>query len=290
MTDQTIRALVRGVYDIQKLRIQTGNRIVANFKVKLGQTPGVSEKDLDMDAQLLLEDIRGAYDRITDALAGTVTASRFEGDGVISSFTEYCLVSQYIDLEERETEHFKRIKQVVETQPLWRDFLKGVAGVGPAIAGILLSEIDIRKARYPSSLWKYAGLDVVVYRDGHGEGRSRRSEHLIDVKYTDAMGEEKTRKSITFNPFLKTKLLGVLAPSFLRAKDNKYKRVYYEYKARLENSPLHMDKTKGHRHNMAMRYMIKIFLIDLYVAWYNIEGLEPKVPYHEAKLGMKHAS
>ena len=31
-----LRTLVRGIYDIQKLRIQMGNRLVSNFKVKLG--------------------------------------------------------------------------------------------------------------------------------------------------------------------------------------------------------------------------------------------------------------
>ena len=35
----SIRMMVRGTYDLQKLRIQMGNRIVGNFKSKLGQQP-----------------------------------------------------------------------------------------------------------------------------------------------------------------------------------------------------------------------------------------------------------
>jgi hypothetical protein len=35
----TIKTMVRGAYDIQQLRIQMGNRIVMNFKAKLGQEP-----------------------------------------------------------------------------------------------------------------------------------------------------------------------------------------------------------------------------------------------------------
>lgn len=31
-----LKTIVRGAYDIQKNRIQTGNRIVGNFKAKLG--------------------------------------------------------------------------------------------------------------------------------------------------------------------------------------------------------------------------------------------------------------
>jgi len=40
---QNLKILVRGAYDLQKQRIQTGNRIVGNFKAKLGQSPGESE-------------------------------------------------------------------------------------------------------------------------------------------------------------------------------------------------------------------------------------------------------
>ena len=35
MDSNNLKPLVRGAYDIQKLRIQTSNRIVANFKAKL---------------------------------------------------------------------------------------------------------------------------------------------------------------------------------------------------------------------------------------------------------------
>jgi hypothetical protein len=37
---------------------------------------------------------------------------------------------------------------------------------------------------------------------------------------------------------------------------------------------------------MALRYMIKIFLIDLYNNWRRLEGLPVAPPYSEAKLGM----
>ena len=45
MSNRIIRVLVRGAYDIQKLRIQMGNRIVGNYKARLGIPPGTKEKD-----------------------------------------------------------------------------------------------------------------------------------------------------------------------------------------------------------------------------------------------------
>jgi len=135
-----------------------------------------------------------------------------------------------------------------------------------------------------SSLWKYAGLDVAQ----DGKGRSKRKEHLIEVEYENAKGEQATKMSITYNPWLKTKLLGVLGASFLRAGDNKYSQIYRDYKHRLENHKNHKEKTPGHRHRMAIRYMVKQFLADLYVEWRTMEGLPVSDPYHEAVLGHVH--
>jgi len=80
----------------------------------------------------------------------------------------------------------------------------------------------------------------------------------------------------------------VLGASFLRAGDNVYANIYRNYKTRLENHPDHIEKSKGHRHNMAIRYMIKMFLMDLHIAWREIEDLSVSQPYHVEKLGIVH--
>ncbi len=364
-TVEQLRTMVRGSYDLQKLRIQTGNRIVANFRAKLGQTPGTSEEALEKDAQLILKKLRDSYKKIMDGILATPKPRGFQGDEVINDFTEFCLVSQYMELDRTEAEHFGRLKHVLNDFPLWTGYLKNILGVGPTMAGVILSEFDIHKAQYASSLWKYAGLDVVqswellaiqktrgtapedlikkipevlgmefqtetpldrtldteininnqedemligfrapewaitaVYHKV-GKGRSRSKEHLIKIAYINKDGEEAVRNGISFNPFLKAKLVGVLGVSFLRAGAAKkglppgevispavgYRRVYDDYKHRLENDPRKKDWTKGHIHNASIRYMIKIFLADLYEHWRPLEGLEAHKPYHEAKLG-----
>ena len=67
-----------------------------------------------------------------------------------------------------------------------------------------------------------------------------------------------------------------------------YGQAYYNYKDRLNNTRRHDDKSDGHKHNMAMRYMVKRFLVDLHIAWRTAEGLPVSVEYSEGKLGMKH--
>ncbi len=281
-----IKTMVRSAYDLQKLRIQMGNRITMQFKVKLGQAPSESEDELDEDAKEILATLRLSYNRITDGVADNkmLAKAKFRGDGVIDSYTEYCLVEQYLEVERAETHQFKRLGKALEDYPIYTEFLQNVKGIGPAMAGVLISEFDIHKSKYASSMWKYAGLDVKP----DGRGASRKAGHLIDVEYKAADGTIKTKKSLGYNAWLKTKLIGVLATSFLRTRDCPYRVVYDNYKHRLQNHPKWAEASKGHIHAASMRYMVKIFLIDLYTNWRKIEGLSVHPPYHEAKLGLKH--
>jgi len=281
-----LRPLVRGIYDLQKMRIQAGNRLVANFKKKLGIDITKKEDLADSKAKEIMKQMRAAYNRIADAIGDNPTIRQFTGNeaGIIDRYTDFILSAQYMRLLDAEERQFKMLAHVVEQFPVWSEYLKDVKGCGPAMAAVLLSEIDIKKAHYPAYIWAYAGLDVAP----DGRGRGKHPEHLVKRKYIAKDGTEKERDSITFNPFLKTKLVGVLAGSFLRAKDNPYATIYYDYKHRLENHPKHKEKTPGHRHNMAKRYMIKRFLADLYVAWRSIEGLSVAPEYTESKLDMHH--
>lgn len=281
-----LRTIVRGAYDVQKLRIQIGNRIVGNFKAKLGQKPSAPEQEMDAEGKMILNSLRVEYRKITDGVKTFPRQASFKNDGLISDYTELCLIAQYVELECQESQHFGRLGNILKEYPIYAEFLAGVRGIGPAMAGVIVSEIDIHAARYPSSLWMYAGLDC----GPDGRGRSRRAEHLVELQYVAKSGEESVRKSITFNPFLKTKLVGVLGASFLRAGDNEYSKIYNDYKHRLQCREDWKGESKGHIHNAAIRYMIKMFLRDLYVAWRTLEGLPVAESYQEAKLGHCHGA
>lgn len=282
-----LRIMVRSFYDAQKLRIEMGNRIVANVRVKLGQAPGAKTEEMPEEGQQFLKQLVAEYKRITDGLIGktakVVTEAIKQQDGVITNLFEYKLVENYLKLLDVEEEIGKTIAKTVQSFPIWDNFLKDVKGCGPAMAAVIISELDPHKARHVSSFWKYAGLDVAE----DGKGRSRKAEHLVEVTYLNKEGKTATRRSITFNPFLKTKLIGVLGSSFLRS-NSPYRLIYDGYKHRLDTDPRCSEMTKGHKHNRAVRYMIKMFLKDLWVAWRKIEGLPVTPDYAEAKLGIKH--
>lgn len=281
------KALIRNLYDIQKGRIETGNRIVAEIKARMGQEPSRKEDEIDPEAKRYLQIARQEYSRLADAFVLNKTSQFFKADlsecTVVTDVAMLIFTSIYVQQLEYEERMEKVIAKIVEQQPIWHAFLKDVKGCGPLMSSVIITEFDIRKAERISQFWSYAGLDVAP--DGRGRGRYK--EHLRDVEYTDKDGKEATKKGITFNPFLKTKLVGVLGSCFLRT-DGQYRKVYDDYKHRIENHEKHKDKSKGHRHNMAIRYMMKIFLQDLWLAWRELEGMEVTAPYHEAVLGHKH--
>ena len=295
---------MRGLYDLQDLRIQTGLRVVANFKVKLGIEPGTKE-ERQVDADQILKDIRASYRRMTDKIAKLPKMKQFKGDQVISDYSELCMAEQYFTLLNWESEQFKRMGDMLSAFPIWNEWLKGVHGIGPAMAGCIISELDPSKARNVSCFWKYVGIDVAP----DGRGRSNKKHHLVKKDYTDKKGEVSQRDSVTYNPWIKKKLVGVLSEIFIRS-GSEYRKVYDNYKHRLENHGnwgvhndgkwfdsdwRHIEKpegkellnyvNKGHRHNMAKRYMIKIFLQDLWLNWRKLEGLPVTLPYAESKLG-----
>jgi len=161
----------------------------------------------------------------------------------------------------------------IHKHPLWKAFLSQVKGCGESTAAVIISEFDIHKAPTVSNLWSFAGL---------APGKDRKIKG----------------QKCPYNQFLRAKLCGVLGSSFLKC-SSPYREHYDNLKHRLESSEWGMASKNptdpkrpraGHQHKAATRYMIKMFLRDLYIAWRTLEGLEVRPPYQEEYLGHKHAS
>ena len=358
-----LRANIRSLYDIQKLRIAEGNRLVASFRHKLGLDSSEAEEN-NAQAENILDSLRSDYKRITDGIKRITRTTKIDGE-IISEYAELQMIKAYEEKLSSEKTTEKIIDYLLDEMPVYKHFLKSVKGCGTLMSAVIISEIDISKCNSISALHKYAGLDVVTYeKEGEtvSEGRCRKSEHLEEKIYINREGKETKTKGITFNPFLKTKLIGVLGASFIK-QGGYYREIYDNYKHRLENHPNHKSnyavyfgqervsdyfneeaetiaelkllekkintdeinrmpflqlifengktiidgkkhylisrgktyhvlltgKTKGHRHNMAIRYMIKFFLADLWTEWRTLEGLEVRPSYAEGKLGIVHS-
>jgi len=280
-----LKMIVSSYYDMQKQRVAVGNRIVGNFLLRIG---GKETMEKDVKDDKLIAEMVKEYATLADAFTSPKKIRSFfetQREGFITTEHELTMMNTYLSYRGAEKKLMKDIQRYVEDFPLYQNFLKHVNGCGPAMSACIISCFDPYKAKHVSSFWKYAGLDVI-----DGEGRSKKKRHQIVEKYVDKNQDIDWKFSISYNAFLKAKLCGVLATSFLRAgKDSsKYNTIYYNYKERISNNERHKEKSDGHRHAMAMRYMIKMFVADVWVQMRSIEELPVTKPYHEAKLGLVH--
>lgn len=264
-----LRAQVETFLDFQRERIAFGNRLIANFRYKMGLDP---KNPNDREIKELYRRLKVEASRLTDAIAKVGKKKAFKQfkreDGLISAPFELDYVKQYFDAQEREKQALKIVEKLLDYFPIWTEWLVNVEGVGPAIGGYLVSWLDPAKAPRPSSFWRYAGLHVV---DGKAPRRIR-------------------GQNADWNHRLRSKLLGVLGDQFVKRPRSYYGRLYRNYKHRLEHHQKWKETTPMHRHRAAVRYAVKIFLKDLWTEWRKLEGLPVLPDYAEAKLGYKHAA
>lgn len=295
-----LRVMVRSAYALQKLRIQTGLRLCANLRQKLKTDP--DDDELPEEAKALIKELYASYRLLTEGAAKRRTLPRergFKGEGVITDFAELVIAHTYFELERQERECFRLLEEVLDPIPIYDTWLRDQRGIGPAMAGVLISYFDPHKANTVSKFWAFAGLDV-----GPGNlARSRRKEHLVERTYTDRHGEERTKLSTTFDPWVQSKLMGALSASLLR-QNSPYRKHYDAYRHRKETDPTirkgtladkKAERATGHSgediwhplriHRASLRYMVKQFIADFWEQWRLLEGLPVRPTYHQEKQG-----
>lgn len=245
-----MRHAVRFFYDLQKLRIQSGLR------------------------------------------AGSTTAE-------LSKRHQTALEVRSELLHKLERNALTDVRRVLKKFPIYLTWLKDQRGVGPTMAGVILAEIDISRSETVSQLWAYCGLAVAP------DGRAQRR-----VKGQKA----------NYNPWLKAKLVKVLGECMIKA-NSPWREHYDNYKHRKSHTPVDTcmgcngkktvkaagstketkckncdggaktpmwGRSDAHRHQAAMRYMVKMFLAELFVQWRTIKNLPVPEPYKESVLGRRH--
>lgn len=173
-------------------------------------------------------------------------------------------------LKKEEQKTKKLIEQYLESEPMW-EWLRNIRGISSILAINLLKYFDIRKAKHPSSFWKYAGLHV---------------ENGVAPKRVK-------KKKLDFN--LKARaLMWKIADSFIKQRTPKYREMYDAVKKKY----LEQEYPKGylaskypqyseedtklkpkHAEMRARRYIAKQFLVDFWTEWRKREGLPVTPPY-----------
>ncbi len=225
------------------------------------------------------------------------------------------------DLESAERAALRDVQEHLDTITFYRKVLSDKVryrGIGPTMAGVILSSFAIEREDTVSKMWAFAGLrpmpahrcrscHSVVETDKEGaflhiKERARTVAPpkpgeapvaklpkcpkaaavlgLADV-YESAQAQRPTKgEKLAYNSFLRTKLVGVLAPVMLKV-GSPWKKHYSDYKTRKATAG--WGKSDGHRHQASMRYMIKMLLLDIWTEWRTCEGLPVRPSYHEEK-------
>lgn len=220
------------------------------------------------------------------------------------------------------------VKRELKDIDIWTEWLEDVKGIGPILAGGLVAWVeDPAKFAYPSSLWKYSGLDVVQtsYDEGVEEKLQNQLEKLklepeeqamisklmarsrndyesmnklsnllriykIDLP-TGAAPKRKAAQKITWNPTMRT-LCWKIGESFVKNKNRSqygelYAQIREDYEKKfpepIEVVSIHGKKynkyTNAHKHAMAKRKTVKIFLCHFLNKWKELRGLEVTKPW-----------
>lgn len=110
-------------------------------------------------------------------------------------------------LEALEKSAFREINRYASAFKVY-EWLMEHKGIGPAGAGVLLSEFDIHLAPRPSNFWSFAGLAV---------GDDGRADHPVK-------GER-----LSYNSWLRSKLIVVIGGGLMKADNETYRGIFDQY-------------------------------------------------------------
>ena len=301
--EQAIAALRREVklfYDFQRLRMQAA-----------GRTQHKPRKDDELIENAPVEEL------IKNQAADII----LHPDDIAA------LEARSSELEAVEAKTLSDIKGLLEKIPFWvnvlgnREDYPQFKGIGPTIGGVILSQIDIRRANSVSALWRYCGMasvhgwrcsychsyiadaDMIPVEGGFAQPNGfNGGEHpkakfpecrmqgkrmlAVDVYYSGRHERPTKGVKLPYNAFVKTKLLGVLGDVLIKCGSDHYRKLYYDYKAR--KIAQKWGKSDAHRHMAAKRFMCKAVMSDIWKLWRECESLPVKGTYQEDVLKHVH--
>lgn len=202
-------------------------------------------------------------------------------------------------IQDLEASIARDIFAIVREQPLWREWLCDVKGIGPILAGGYISGLgSIARFDTVSKLWAYSGLHTVENTPARQEAayQARVRKAKLDAQKTGKeptipprpdylpdriMPRRTTGERANWSPFLRT-LAWKTGESFVKTKGG-YRAQYERQRAKYERT--RPDTSDGHRLAMAKRATVKLFLSHLWQTWRELEGLPTREAFVIEQLG-----
>lgn len=243
--DQTIARIAVGGYDdYQAVRKATLNRVRDVIRKKREGIPFDAVEDEKDDPDYSSE---YADDNLPELIAEMFAAdelTQHERD-YLDHLLTLARESQQIE------EQFKDIMEIVEYEPIYREYLQHVNGVGGTLAARLIHQFgyceDFDRV---SELWSYSGLAPGQKRErGETLGYNPKAKTL-GWMVADCMvkqGDRSDYRTAFYDPYKRKQL-------------RRMERADDMTEEQLDQQPWTPPQSQGHANNRAMRYLAKKFL------------------------------
>jgi len=293
--------------DKDKKKPEKTNRQLRNESTRADRTPEQSRYALRRKVKMFYD-----LQRLRIQTAGRTYDRAAENEIELAEVDIVQLERRAEDLKKVEKEALHDIGAHLKTMPVYTEILsdkKRFKGIGVTLAAVIIAEVDIHKAETVSALWRYAGLAPVPCRRcklckdevspikagdvafKHTFSRTDKCELKrvpLSQTFESARAERPTKgEKLAFNRFFKTKMVGVMADCLLKA-NSPFRSYYDNYKHRLASG--NRGRSDGHRHRMALRYMTKMVLLEIWRDWRELEDLPVRPAYQEEYLGHTHGA
>lgn len=305
---QKLKIAIGFLDKIRRERISLGNTIINNLYHLLGKKEydrlkedyGIDKdpmKSFNAEFKNITQFIISEYQKKNPGKEPNINERVFNkyqknGSPLIPDYYIYNYLAMHAEMQNIEDRTIAMIKSHVHEHPMWERFFEGIDGCGELSAAYILAKLDPFKARHPSAFVRYAGMDVRRNEEtGKDEGTNK--SHTRPTVFIDKNGEVKVTNTLGYDPILKSRILGILVPSFIKCRKGVYCKMYYDFKNYYANRPdLQEEFKKGKgksAHKMAIRKVGYCFLVDTWKAWRQYYGLPLNGgSYGEAKLKIIH--
>jgi len=312
-----LRTSVRFLYDLQKLRIQQGNRTGSDTVVLEGADLEFHRKRSESLNMLEKAELKNVENLCKDEpINKWLRAQKGIGATMVG-----CILSEF-DITKAET-----------ISAFWK-----YCGLHVLTGGWTLVHSYKNRSKRKTRFERFTSIDLenmetIEHEEGYNlkfdDGTERYwlsmdvTEDESDIKVEEFRRSRAPHpikgQKLGYNAWLRTKLVGVAADCMIKA-NSPWRQFYDEYKLRKQSMVLPVcmgcDGTKrakkgenkgqkcknckgtgkdapwgesdGHRHRAAIRYMMKKFLQELWITWRKLEGLSVTESYAEAVLGRHH--
>lgn len=254
---------------------------------------------MELEQQLELKRLVDVYYDIQDVRIRTANRTRMLPQEAVGVYPER--------LKALEKDLKKQVTQQLKNEEICETWLKHVKGIGPCLAGGLLSNINVRfkfveKLDFATELQqKYAmkttnketkkkGYLIPTIRGIQAFPKISNLWSWCGLSVKDGKAPKRQKgQIISWSPKMRV-LCWKLGKSFVISGDF-YQTLYKQIKTEYLDSHKHLLKEKGgkgHIDAMARRKTVKIFLQHLWVKWREMEGLPITDPYIIGKDGHSH--